>query len=132
MQPHNYEIFMVHKPAQRTLLHFDQFERKLITTGLPAFQPPSRLCQSALVTSSTRKFEPMYKLNPFPPNLVRLLTSFALFTGDIVYFHSDQSPCVFPSGRRDYTANIIGCAAARKIFDIRHDPRINKVRTTFI
>lgn len=48
-------------------------------------------------------------------------------SGNAFHLDSHQSSRVLPAGRRDHSADVVGCAAAWKVPDIRHDTRLDKV-----
>ena len=54
----------------------------------------------------------------------------AIFSGDTVDIHSDQSVCVLPSSGGNYSPYVTSGTSFRQIFDIRHDISFIKVSSS--
>lgn len=52
-------------------------------------------------------------------------------SGDAIHFHIDQSPRVLPASSGNYSTYLTGCSIIRKVLNICHDSRVNKVSLCF-
>jgi len=75
------------------------------------------------------KLNKRIKYFPYISYVARVLNILLMQTisGDAFHLDSHQSPRVLPAGRRDHSADVVSGAAARKVPDIRHDTRLDKV-----
>lgn len=53
-------------------------------------------------------------------------------SGDAIHFHIDQSSRVLPASSGDYSTYLTGCSIIRKVLNICHDSRVNKVSLCII